>query len=858
MIEISSNPVIELRHGRKAPMLSGEAVCTVISKNYLAYARVLARSLAHYHPELSLVVCLADRVEGCFNRAAEPFEVVTLEELGNIPELPHFCFKYNALELNTALKPFFFEYLLRTRGLQKLVYCDPDTVFFSGLEDAWELLNRHSMLLTPHITEPYPDQSLPDERLINQAGLFNLGFLGLSNRPQTLGFLSWWQKKLYSEGYLDPEQGMFVDQKWMNFAVVMLEDAHILRNPRYNLAYWNLHQNRSLHLDKGRLFVNSLPAVFYHFSGFDPEDPQTLSRHQDRYQPGDLPGLQVLFSDYASRLLSEGISRSRELPLYYDHFENGTRIPSAARRLYRGLGAKSAVYGNPFHCGKNSFFERLNQPLVPGARWPRLTFLAKAIHDHRRDLQRLFPEPCGRDRAAYTAWLAGRGGREEGLDSVFLEAVTGRCKRRFRDIFPVSFHPRALAHLFFEKAWFFRRDALLLFRRLVDGIERKISAGRRTGRAFGVNVAGYLRGEFGIGESGRALVHALEAARIPHARINVGEPSHRHRDASLKGFQKGNPYCFNLVHINPDSTHDFWARRPAAFSRARKNIGVWYWEMPFFPALWKDTGRYYREIWTATGFVRDAIARTCEVPVIRMPFPVVAPSGRATREALEWPDKDFIFFFFFDYLSIFERKNPLGLIEAFRCAFDGRPGVHLCIKTINRHFAEAEAAKLQEAAARVPGVSIRDGHVPPETMGAMLHACDAYVSLHRSEGLGLGMAQAMALGKPVVATGYSGNMDFMTPANSFPVGFRMERLERDYGPYARGNVWASPDLDEAARLMRAVVEHPENAEKHALQAAQDMALGWSPEACGRAILKRLERLSSAVDIQKPLSLSKNI
>ena len=198
--------------------------------------------------------------------------------------------------------------------------------------------------------------------------------------------------------------------------------------------------------------------------------------------------------------------------------------------------------------------------------------------------------------------------------------------------------------------------------------------------------------------------------------------------------------------------------------------------------------------------------------------------------------------FSFDFLSTAERKNPWGLVEAFSRAFTPDEGPVLVVKSINADRRPADAERLRLAAAGRPDVILNEDYLDAPARDALVAHCDAYVSLHRSEGLGLTMAEAMAWGKPVVATGYSGNLHFMTDENSFLVPFRPAPIPAGCEPYPVGGRWADPDLDEAARLIRLVVDDPAGAAVRGARAASDIAVMHSPEAAGAAFAARLAEI----------------
>ena len=276
------------KHNRRS-LASGRieaAACTIISKNYLALARTLADSFHRFHPEMPFFVLLVDEVEDYFKPEDEKFYLVGIDEL-NIPDINSFCFKYNILELNTAVKPYFLLRLFEKYCLNKLIYFDPDILITEKVSHLFELLDTYSVILVPHITEPIEDSFKPSELDLLQAGTYNLGFIALAGIPTTRRLLSWWQKRVYEEGLLAPARGMHVDQKWIDLVPGLFENVLILREPGYNVAYWNLH-SRILSILDGHITVNGEPGYFFHFSGFDPLNISLISKHQNRFTLEDL------------------------------------------------------------------------------------------------------------------------------------------------------------------------------------------------------------------------------------------------------------------------------------------------------------------------------------------------------------------------------------------------------------------------------------------------------------------------------------------------------------------------------------------------------------------------------------------
>jgi len=204
--------------------------------------------------------------------------------------------------------------------------------------------------------------------------------------------------------------------------------------------------------------------------------------------------------------------------------------------------------------------------------------------------------------------------------------------------------------------------------------------------------------------------------------------------------------------------------------------------------------------------------------VLAIPQPVSLPEPSANALAPAGLPDGFRFLFAFDYLSVFERKNPLASIEAFARAFPPGSGASLIVKTLNGDHDPESHRRLCAAVAAHPDVHLIEHRLSPADRNGLMNAADCYVSLHRAEGFGYTLAEAMWLGKPVIATGYSGNVDYMSRDNSYLVDHRLVEIGRGHEPYPPDGVWAQPDVDHAARLMREVFEHPDEASRRARRA----------------------------------------
>jgi glycosyltransferase involved in cell wall biosynthesis len=372
-------------------------------------------------------------------------------------------------------------------------------------------------------------------------------------------------------------------------------------------------------------------------------------------------------------------------------------------------------------------------------------------------------------------------------------------------------------------------------------------------KPFGVNLAGYFRSEKGVGEAGRAAARALEAASMPYVLNDIIDSGSFNTESFPGKVSDENPYSVNLVHVNADQVPIFAAHKGDTYFRGRYNIGCWFWELSHFPKEWHPSFSFFDELWAPTTFIQDALSRVSPVPIVRMPLalsPALELVQGMSRDAFGLPESHFLFLSIIDLASFMERKNPLGLIEAFKIAFREEENAALILKVAHSKQYPAESEALMRACAK-SNIRILDRMFSRQELNTLLSHCDCYVSLHRSEGFGIPMAEAMTLGKPVIVTGYSGNMDFTTLSNSFLVKFKLTEIGRDYGPYRKGWVWAEPDIEHAAELMRYVYQNPVSADKVGQRARQDIAELYEPQKVSQQIKERLFRLASMGKITLP-------
>lgn len=725
--------------------------CTIIARNYLAHARVLAESFLAHHPAGRFTTLILDDPNRESLTPDEAFETLSVYEIGlDRAEVHRMAMIYNVMEFATAVKPWLLRTLLNSSN-EDVTYFDPDIQVFDALDDISALAREHSIVLVPHTTSPIPrDGRVPSETTILHSGIFNLGFIAVGTGAHS--FLDWWSERLARDCLLEPEQGRFVDQRWVDFVPALFEHHYVLRDPGCDVAHWNLWY-RHVEWTGERYEVNGGPLRFYHFSGFDPERPEVLSKHQGgspRIRISDRPALERLYADYARLLFLHGYREVARLPYGFDRLPDGTPVPDEWRRRYRDELVRSEQNGTP-------------PPLDP--------FDAE-------------------EHEAFSRWVS--------------ERAIGRAvpppRSTSEDRPPPQLQP-------------------------------------------GINVAGYFAAELGIGEAARRILAGVKRTTIPYSTVayrlgtqsRLGHPFDPDSSA-------GAAYDTNIICVNADGLLPFVRHVGRDFFDNRYSIAVWWWEAPEFPRSMRSAFELVDEVWAGSEYTREVITNATEKPVLKVPIPIEEPVLWDRTRADSRLSEDFLFVFAFDFFSVAERKNPFGLVEAFRRAFQPRAGAKLIIKSINGDKVPKERDRLRAATAQHPDIEIVDRYMSAAERDALIGSCDCYVSLHRSEGFGLTMAEAMALGKPVIATAFSGNLEFMDEHNSYLVPYRMTTIPPGCDPYPAGAEWADPDIDVAAELMRKVFDDPSEARERGARARADILERQSAERTAEFIEQRIEAI----------------
>ena len=354
----------------------------------------------------------------------------------------------------------------------------------------------------------------------------------------------------------------------------------------------------------------------------------------------------------------------------------------------------------------------------------------------------------------------------------------------------------------------------------------------------GFNGIGFYDAGIGLGAAARNFSSALRQV-LPFNEISVPWDFERMRELAPKPPK----YAVNLIQINPDALPLFLHHSGGAVLLGRYNIAFWIWELHAGYPSWRHLSTIFNEIWTASAFSAAAIRTVAATPVWVIPHVVdqLPEPASDDRSQFGWKDGVFVFLYIFDLASAFDRKNPLALLRAFQKAFGKRPDVLLVLKFQNPHKDLPGATLLERVSATAPNVQLICETFPEQRVYALLRGCDCFVSPHRSEGFGLNIACAMYYGKPVIATGYSGNLEFTTSENSYLIDYELTAVSREIGYYKPNYAWAEVSEDHLAALLEEVLQSPEESRRKGENARHTIREHFSVESVTKAVQQRVDQ-----------------
>jgi len=755
-------------------------VCTAVAKGELARARLLADSLARHQPDARFAALVVDDVAAA--TGDEPYETLRPEQLGveGLEQLYRGC---GPRTLALALRPWLLSHLLDRGGDTPVVWLSAGTQIFAPIDELGELCE-------------------PDGVVSSRAGE---RILALVDGPPARDLLRAWTRQVIDgvarfDGRLE-ELVLSQELERLRDAVPNGDVGSALREP----PAAGLERGRSLDRPcwAGGAATLSSEGLELNGDGSVRVGTEMLRAFDFARSSGEETGpLAELFVRYEADLERHGHSKLKLTPYAHGILARddqlGQRLRRDAVEAVREGALRSSLLTEP---GAHEFLVWLRGPAPEGGNEGVTRFHYGLYRDHTW-MRQHYPQLDAGDAARFMEWLRGDGRTEIPIpDDLLPDPVDEDRLRTSRDI---------------------RANQELI---------------------RGVNLAGFLHAEFGLGEAARLLVKGLDARRIPVIPLDatLSQLTRQQTEyASLPAWSDGFPV--NILCVNGNLIPGLVEDAPWMF-RDRHSIAVWFWETNRLPDEWVAAFEHLDEVWVASQFMAEMIGAASPVPVRAIPLPVsVPPTVPFDRGVYGIPEHDYLFTFVFDWHSSSARKNPLAVIEAFTSAFGPDSGASLLLKSIQGIDFPAEFEQVALAASRHPNIHLLDRHVSWREKNAIMAGCDCYVSLHRSEGFGLTLAEAMWLGKPAIATAYGGNLEFMTPDNSrlvnyamVPVGEAAAVSTSGTARYPADAVWADPDVDAAAAAMRWAFENRDEAAEMGRRGARDIRRGHAPDVAGEAI-----------------------
>lgn len=750
-------------------MNSRIAAFSIFDKNYYRKASVCLRSFSLNHPNVAM---FALDISDEFVTDALPVRLLPTTSIGlDEVQLANMAKMFSVTEFSTALKPWAIETLLLNEGFETVIYLDPDLYWLCPIPTTrLSESDGFNIRLTPHILEPPTLTPALSLESIANAGAFNLGF-GIFHRS-SLDFVNLWRNHVSINAVTAPDRGRFTDQRFMDFAP-SLTRTEVIRDPGYNVAYWNLHERKlSMVGSAGSecYSVNGESLTFFHFSGFDEWQPYRLTKHKVLQPTLHLESEAVLslINDYSKKVHSSGTPGS----LKPDGYNKLNREDVLPREL--GLALSLALDEVSQTDGSHRALNLLGSPnlirklmATPESASSPISRVGRILWSVRPDLQFAFPQ---RDSREYRNWLSHNYpacfGSDVGLER---EALTPRGS----GVQPES-------------------NASTLI----------VSIGAKA---------------LGISAIADQVEMSLESSAISHLRLK--SPHHDAFDSiSVEEavLKLSEPHELTIWCMNPNSLPESTIKHLISQDTCSSRVAIWWWELETPPSKWRPFLTLFDEVWTLTPFVHHALSKLNPTKVRLAPLALKFQSNSweatytdrscRTERVVDFVKASkahgkFVVLTKLDFLSSFDRKGLMFAIRAFQESLGANRNCILVIKSTN---ASAEPRIFSDVAAKI--FDSRNIFLFDETLSARGNAdlysfCDVFLSLHRSEGLGLNILEAVAAGIPTIATSYGGFTDLLREEDYISVPFSMAPVEDVCRRYEPTGHWATPDLLEASRQL---------------------------------------------------------
>lgn len=822
------------------------------------------------------------------------FKMVTMNEMeASLTEFEalKMAFMFDLVELQTTLKPFAFQYTFKEFNADAAIYLDNDIWVTSSLGEIENELIARSAVVTPHCATPIPrDGRKQTDKNVLSSGVFNFGFVAFRKTDATEKFLAWWAERLTLYGFVDPPKSMFYDQNWGMFIPAFFdhEDYMVLRDLRYNIAYWNLHERGAglnmkdgiPHLINDETGENE-KVVFMHFSGIsvlERYDMEGISRHQNRFTLHDFSQISDVFDAYMEKISAHYTLHFRNVPYGYSQFSDGTIIEPWMRKVYAAavlpigttkylifddqppyddvisvynrFNFQKDVLPNPFCSTETCYTDTSKRRFID---WimnftPNqavdmqgdffFNYLQDKVWHDRPDLQGAYQHPRGGDFDRYQDWF--RTSARESVSEALME----------------KFAEAAADH----------EDDSYKFHKVVNSI---------TDTNIGLNIIGWHAGK---------SIESLDGTRIVRAAFEAGIPVNAIELEMLRGEKYSLPSeldfplsrsisePINLVIVNPHLVHELDKNIPDIIMTQKFNIAYWSSHLDELPEKWSSVLSGFEAVFCASDFIKERIENSSgyngtTVEVLRVPLAtrvkeIDFQNSTSLVDILSHRkkgEKPFVFFTEFDFDSM-ERKNPEAAISAFIDAFPATDDVQQKYQLIvkSNYAPTVEIRKLKAITNHDPRVVFVNEFLSDAESEALLNYQDCFISLHRSESVGNNVLEAMRRKVPVIATNYGAHLEYITQFPAFAEDSCLFSIshKRDLSRY-----WVEPNKDSAILAMRKVVAN------NCKQSLSDTASSWTDDieskysraAVGKELTAMIKNvLPSVIDMYRKNEYKQNV
>ena len=776
------------------PIDRGKVAFTIVDMRMLNHALALKNSFLKHNPDYRFFIILLDWIS---DKAELEFvrQILEKEEdilfwsgLKNEIRIEHIeplFFKYHKSERFIILRPFAFEYFMNA-GFHQVLFIQPITLCFDGIHVLEEVLAEADIILpdNPYIEKRKNGIDIYEKINVEKC---RLNFVAMKATQKSIALIHQWEDEVFEIGFNGkPETIIFNDLVKLEFFPYISDDAFWIENKPFNIGKCEIMSNEIV-TSKNERYFKEKKLVFMNLC----------------YVPWENLEKTILEYQKTENFAYDDIKNNEQHPYhilnsfqnYFDYLPaTDIKMPDVVRKCFFEEILESVIMPyRPDEVSVNTLLSILfqNDYFDEG-----INFVTHLIWKSRKDLKEAFPDLSKKDSLEkYRQWIHDRSGIEYDLDERFKNG---------------------------------------------NAIWSEIP---HTHHYIGINVISYFSQLLGISESARSFINNIYLSGIPFSLYNVETTIHekipRNDFLAYTPYLSEKPvYDVSLFFVNPPELFELVKDRHPYLFQNKYRIGIFWWEFDDHFYSQKEKYQNLDACIVFNEFVQKAIEKAMppDIPITKLNYPFIKNwkisfSKEEIRGKLGIGSEEFVFFFNFDFYSTIERKNPEGILKAFSKSFKNEKHVRLLIKISHsdKHkkkyhafIDEIEKNGIQDQ------VFLVDALLTKNEFMSYLNSTDCYVSLHRSEGMGLGMLEAMALGKPVIATRYGGNLDFMTEDNSMLVDFQLKSLKEDALPYKKGWFWADPELDDASAYMSSLVHNRQIGEHIGKKAKKSIQNRYQP------------------------------